>query len=274
MTLLVLAPSRAAMAQCDALRTHRPVQDLFGSDVVYLQESGEVQVELKPTLTNRDRVRTANLETVAEFGARDWWQVETEWDAHDWTRSPHKRATSDTGDIAIGTRFGWRCVGGSPYHLSLGVSVSVPGSNRTPADRVRQVTLTPVLIAGRDIGLTAHVFSSIELEAPIDRRNRSGWTYTSDTGMFVRLVHGFRMTLELSIERGPDTDVHVLPGLLWHKRDMLEAGVAMLAPLSRHSGRGVLAHIVYEFGGKEGSESGEDRLLQRSRRAAAQRHTG
>jgi hypothetical protein len=98
------------------------------------------------------------------------------------------------------------------------------------------------------------VFSAIEVDARLNHR-RTGiadWTYASDTGMFVRIARGFRVTAELTIEGGPDLTraVHVLPGLLWHWGDALEVGAGMLTPLTRDGSRGLLAHVVCEFGGK------------------------
>jgi hypothetical protein len=38
-------------------------------------------------------------------------------------------------------------------------------------------------------------------------------------------------------------------GVLWHRGDTLEIGFGVLAPVSHATTRGVLAHVVCEFGG-------------------------
>jgi hypothetical protein len=70
--------------------------------------------------------------------------------------------------------------------------------------------------------------------------------------MFLRLVRGFRLTLELPVEGGPDAEraVHVIPGVLWHWGDTLEVGVGVLRPMGHETTRGVLAHAVCELGGR------------------------
>jgi hypothetical protein len=231
------------------------VEDLFGSDVVYLQERGEVQLEVKPARTRDRDVRTTTLEGDIEYGARDWWQIETEWGAREWTRSPDGTVTADVGAIALGTRLGWRCLGGSPYHLAMGVDVSLPSDVLGDiGEATRHVGLAPSVILARDVTRTAQLFTMFELDARVNHR-RTGiadWTYTSDTGMFVRMVRGFRLTAELSVEGGPDQDneIHVIPGVLWHRGDTIEIGVGFLAPVSHDASRGVLAHVVCEFGGQ------------------------
>jgi len=254
-SLLAVAAPQTLFAQCEKAHTHRVVEDLFASDVVYLQEQGEVQLEVKPARTRRGGVRTSTLETDIEYGARDWWQIETEWGTREWTRAAGGTVTSQVGDIGVGTRFGWRCVGGSPYHLSVGMDVSIPSATIGNAqDAKRHLALAPTVIIGRDVARGAHVFTALQVEAPLNQRQADApdWSYTSDTGMFVRIVRGFRITAELSFEGGPDQEreVHVLPGVLWHRGHDLEIGVAMLAPVSHGTSRGVLAHVACEFGGR------------------------
>jgi hypothetical protein len=253
--VVAVALPRTVSADCGTQRSHRPVEDLFASDVVYLQEQGEVQLELKPARTRARGSRKTTLEADIEYGARDGWQLETEWEAREWTRSPDGTVTADVGDIGIGTRAGWRCLGGSPYHLSIGLDVSIPSDTIGDiGEATRHVGLAPSLIVARDIARTAQVFSSLEVFARVNRR-RTGiadWDYASDTGMYVRMVRGFRLTAEFSVEGGPDRDneVHVIPGVLWHRGDTIEIGVGLLTPVSHDTSRGVLAHVVCEFGGR------------------------
>jgi hypothetical protein len=253
--LVGVALSRTASADCGTHRTHRPVEDLFASDVVYLQEQGEVQLELKPARTHDvGRRRTTALEADIEYGPRDWWQLETEWEAREWTRLPDGTVTADVGDIGIGTRAGWRCIGGSPYHLSMGLDITIPSDMIADiGEATHHVGLAPSFIVARDIARTAQVFSSLEVDARVNHRRTAAadWTYASDTGMFVRMVRGFRLTAEFSVEGGPDQDneVHVIPGVLWHRGDTIEIGVGVLTPVSHDTTRGVLAHLVCEFGG-------------------------
>ncbi len=252
--LVGVALPQTVSADCGTHRTHRPVEDLFASDVVYLQEQGEVQLELKPARTRDGGSRRTGLEADIEYGPRDWWQIETEWEAREWTRSPDGTVSADAGDIGLGARVGWRCIGGSPYHLSTGLDITIPSDMISDlGEATRHVGLAPSFIVARDIARTAQVFSSLEVDARVSHR-RTGiadWTYASDTGMFVRMVRGFRLTAELSVEGGPaqDNEVHVIPGVLWHRGDTIEIGVGVLMPVSHDTRRGVLAHVVCEFGG-------------------------
>jgi hypothetical protein len=254
-SLLAVAVPGTVFGQCEKARTHRPVEDLFASDVVYLQEQGEVQIEVKPARTRERGLRSTTLEADVEYGPRDWWQIESEWDAREWTRAADGSVTAQVGDIGVGTRFGWRCLGGSAYHLSLGMDVSIPSDTIGDLRAARRhVALAPTVIIARDVARAAHFFTALEIESPLNRRQADAvdWSYTSDTGMFVRIVRGFRVTAELSVDGGPgqDREVHVLPGVLWHRGDDVEIGVGLLAPVSHDTSRGVLAHVVCEFGAR------------------------
>lgn len=256
---MLLAPglAHAESAECGARRAHRPVQDLFASDVVYLQERGETQLEVKPSRLTSDEGRTTTLTAVGEHGLTDWWQFEVEWDAREWTRSPEGERSSQRGDLAFGSRVGWRCIGGAPYHLSVSADLELPaetdaGSSDAGGQTGRPLRFAPSLILARDAGRTIQIFTSMSMSTPINHREvQPGRTYVSDTGFFVRLVHGFRVTSELAVERGAErgTDVQWIPGILWHRRDTLEVGVGLLTAVTHDAPHGIAGHFVFELGG-------------------------
>lgn len=269
-SVLWLAIPRPALGQCDSARAHRPVEDLFGSDVVYLQEHGEVQLEAKPARVHARGARTTTLEADVEYGLRDWWQIESEWDAREWTSAADGTVTAGAGDIAVGSRLGWRCIRGSPYHLSAGMDLALPSDDVGHArDAGRHVSLSPAVIVGRDVARTTHVFTSIDVDVPLNHRDRGlpPWSYVSDTGMFVRMVQGFRGTIEISVEGRPGEErtVEFMPGVLWHRRDTIELGVAMLRPVKGDAPRGVLAHVVCEFGEKHDRKANSAETRSRPR---------
>lgn len=255
--LVAPALAHAESAECGARRAHRPVQDLFASDVVYLQERGETQLEVKPSRLASDEGRTTTLTAVAERGLTDWWQLEVDWDAREWTRSPEGERSSQRGDLVVGSRLGWRCIGGSPYHLSVSADLELPAEadaagSDTGGHSGRPLRFAPSLILARDVGGTTQIFTGLSMSTPINQREtQPERTYASDTGFFVRLVHGFRVTSELAVERGAErgTEVQWIPGVLWHRRDTLEVGVGLLTAVTRDAPHGVAGHFVFEFGG-------------------------
>ncbi len=255
-TATICATPRFASAEeeaCGGRRAHRPVQDLFASDVVYLQERGETQLEVRPARETSDDGRTTTLSLVAEHGLTDWLQLELEWDAREWTRTPSGDQSSGRGDLAFGTRAGWRCIGGSPYHLSIGADLEVPaGSEGDAGNAGRRLRAAPFVILGRNVGDTAQLFTALSMSTPLTQRaDQPAAVYRSDTGGFIRLVHGFRATTEIAVEGGRErgTDVQWIPGVLWHRRDTLEVGVGVLTALTPDAPHGVVGHVVLEFGG-------------------------
>jgi hypothetical protein len=172
-----------------------------------------------------------------------------DWDAREWTRASSGERSSGKGDLALGSRAGWRCLGGSPYHLSIGADLEMPAE----AGGGGMLRAAPFVILGRDVGGTAQVFTTLSTSAPINRRqDHTPAIFLSDTGVFVRLVHGFRATSELSVEGGREraVDVQWIPGILWHRRDTLEVGVGVLTAVTHDAPHGIAGHVVYEFGGE------------------------
>jgi hypothetical protein len=223
--------------------------------VVYPQERGETQLETRPTRQIDSDGRISALGLIAEYGLTDRWQVETEWDGPVWNRPMSGPATSGVGNVSAGSKIAFRCISGSPYHVSIGVDVELPTSTIEDTDGDdADVRLAPMATLGRDVGGAGHIFTAIVLAAPLTHRGdrTARWTFASDTGMFVRVVRGFRATAELSADGGPQrrTDVLFVPGLLWHWRDRVEIGVAMSIAVSHDAPHGLLTHLVYELGGE------------------------
>ena len=242
-----LGSAHPAAAQCRP-GIRRPIQDVFLSEIVFPQERGEVQLELRPTHERDSDGRTSAAGVNVEYGLSDAWQIETEWDGPMWSRDPSGVLTAGVGDVSVGSKYVFRCIKGSRYHFSVGVDVALPTG--TISDGAARVA--PSAVFGRDVATGGHLFTSLVVEAPVTHRADQSWAFVSDSGMFVRVVRGFHATAEVSVTGGPDRKrfVQFVPGWLWHWRDRVELGAGLLVAASRDAAHGVLTHVVYEFGGE------------------------
>ncbi len=246
-----LGTAGRAAGQCNEKATHRPIEDLFLSEIVFPQERGETQLEFRPLWQRDPEGRTSAVGLNVEYGLSNAWQIETEWDGLVSTRDPSGATTSGVGDVSIGSKFFLKCIKGSPYHLSVGADVEFPAGTLPEAEN-GVARMLPAVVFGRDVATMAHLFSSVVVAVPLTHRGDQSWDFVSDSGMFVRVVRGFRATAEVSVSGGPDLRrrVEFVPGCLWHWRDRVEVGAGLLIPVSRDAPHGVLTHVVYEFGGE------------------------
>jgi len=214
-----------------------------------------MQLELRPTREHDAHGRTSAAGVNVEYGLSDAWQIQTEWDGLVSTTDLSGTTTSGVGDVSIGSKFTFKCIKGSRYHLSVSADVQFPtGTLPEAGDENRAALVLPAAVFGRDVAATGHVFSSLAVAAPLTHSAgaQPSWEFVSDSGMFVGIVRGFRATAEVSVSGGPDLRrrVQFVPGCLWHWRDRVEVGAAMLIAVSRDAAHGVLTHVVYEFGGE------------------------
>jgi hypothetical protein len=241
-----------AEAQCVA-SPERPVEDFFLSDVVYPQERGEWQLELAPSLVTERDGQAAGLAFSAQYGVSGVWQLEANWDGP--SRRGGSIPTWDVGNLQIGAKRSFPCVGVRANHASISFDLDLPTATGSTDRRIR---IRPSAIFGRDVqAIHAHVFTQFLLATPVG--SFGGATPTDATGTFAQCNLGmfvksgaFRATGELTASRSPDavTDFTLTPGIIWHSAPW-EVGLGAMIPVSQGAGRGALFHVVYEFGGGE-----------------------
>lgn len=240
----LLGLSTASAAQC-AKGAHRPVEDLFRSDVVFPQEAGEVQLEMIPSVVRTAGGDVSGLGAAWEYGLTDVWQIEGAWEGPIRSQVRGDSAVTRFGGASVGTKRSFMCIGGSPYNVSIGLDVE--GGDGASAK--------PALIVGRDFGdQTTQVFGGVVGQLPLTRAAPASGV-TATLGAFLRLANTEKGTLhgstELSIESDgarPDL-VQLTPGLLWHSPDAWEFGLGYVLATTNGIGHQLLAHVVYEFGG-------------------------
>lgn len=228
--------------QCGATGMHRPIEDLFASDVVYPQERGEAQIEVKRAAETDPDEHKPPFVLTTEYGLTNSWQLGAQWD--------RTRRT-----VRVGSKVAFRCLHGLPYRLAIGAESEFEGTGR--------VQIEPNVILARDFANRAHVFTSWSAAARVARGSEPGerWAFAADSGIAVRVAPGIRFTTELPFNGGPNVPVavQIIPGVLWHWDDRIEVGAGALLRATRDADHGVLMHIVCEVGGEHAKTSGQAR---------------
>lgn len=99
------------------------INELFQSNVVYTQETDEVQLTLRPEFRNNSNGELWLLSAGAEYGITDALQVEIEWTAYA-REDPDMAASADgVGDLSIGLQHSWLNLGDKPLHAAIALEV-------------------------------------------------------------------------------------------------------------------------------------------------------
>jgi hypothetical protein len=230
---VLLCSASVLYAQCNASGMHRPIEDLFASEVVYPQERGETQIEVKRAIDTGEGEQTPPVVLMTEYGLSNAWQVGAGWDR-------------STRNVRLGSKLAFRCLHGAPYRLSIGADSEFEGT--------AGVHIEPNVILARDFSGRTYLFTSWSVDAPLTRHTEATnqWTFSGDIGMAVRVIRGVRLSTELPFSRRPSepVELQVIPGLLWRWRDRVELGAGALMRASRNANRGGLMHVVWEVGGE------------------------
>jgi hypothetical protein len=259
--LCVLGATRRANGQC--VRSEgRPVEDLIRSDVVYPQERGEMQIELLPAFESSGNVHSWALAVATQYGVTNAVQLEASWAGPVSSAEPGKARTWDVGNLTVGSKLVFMCMGRTAFHSSVSLDVEMPTGTEEGDRRPR---IQPTMIFARDLrALHAHVFTSAQLSIPVGRVTSAdslvsppssaeiaGTDLQWDAGGFIRFKT-LRVTGEVTLlhQAGERAALQLTPGLIWHSEPW-EVAVGAFTTVDGPPARGALFHVVYAFGGHD-----------------------
>jgi hypothetical protein len=234
------------------------LNEVIGAIVVYPQERGELQFNLKPGYRDRrdDHLGYANWEI--EYGATDWLQFEVSWDAPMIRGGPSVDTVAGFGDLELGTQFTWMNMGRSPVSAALAFEVGFPTAR--PEDEELDMPVDPTAPEpdlGPSFGEGGFVYEpyvTLAVDFPDDR----GQVFTNlgaelsteeqlplvNVGVFVAasfvrptLVFGWNLE-----------EMSITPGMTFVAGKSWEFSIGVPVGLNQRTDRvGVEALIIYEF---------------------------
>ena len=266
-TVILFRPAPARADDDDAAgstnRVKRPIEELFKSDVVFPQESGELEVEAASIYRNHAGGDTWTLPLSLEYGINERWQVEAEWDS--WVRRfpAHQSAVSGLGDVEAGTQYSFLNLGGSDFHLAPRFSLGIPAGDVNKDLSEGFLEYEPAVILARDFPELHRTQIFTEIGASIPQRVKrpaeandaepAAAELNWGVGGFVLFPHA-AATLEYNWSNstwnhhGTENAMYLTPGCLWRVARHVELGLGMPVGLNNASDRfEVVAHVVWEF---------------------------
>jgi len=128
--LIVVFYSVQVSAQQPAKKKYvQLLQDVFQTELVYPQEKNEFQFTVLPSYHRYSAFQHYQLPFIAEYGITDRWQLGLEWNTFQHNRSDQGNSVNGTGDLEIGTKYGFMNIGNSDFHAAIGFDVGIPLGN-------------------------------------------------------------------------------------------------------------------------------------------------
>jgi len=219
------------------------LNEVIGATVVYPQEQGELQFNVKPGYRDRrdDHLGYANLEL--EIGATDWLQFEVAWVAPMVRGGMGVDTVAGFGDLELATQLTWMHMGGSAVSTAFVFETQFPTA--WPKDEELEFgeggfSYEPFVTLAVDFpGRTGQVFANLGAELSTEEQ-----LPLVNVGVFVarsivRPTLVFGWTLE---------EMRLTPGLVILAGKSWEFAIGVPIGLNQRTDRvGVEALIIYEF---------------------------
>ncbi len=236
-----------------------PLQDVFQTEVVYPQGTGEVQLTLAPTFQHGQARDTFHLMVGIEYGLTNAWQVQCEWDAF-----VHQAPGKDNlSDVSLGTKYSFMNVGGTNLHAALQFEISLPAGDVNDELTEGFMEYEPSLMVAHDFPTFHNVqlFSQIgvglvdRLKTPDDEDEKepAAHEFFWSSGLFIPFHWGV-VTAELTWttnewnNHGKEEQLFYTPGFVKPFPGGWEFGVGVPVGLtSRSDDIQVIGHLIYEF---------------------------
>lgn len=263
---MVASPALCAAGDDEAASTNqisRPIEELFKTDTVYVQEKGEWQVGLAPVYQNNPAGDTWTVPIALEYGLTDQWQVEAEWNALVQHRLENRSVAHGIGDLELGTQYSFMNVGGSLFHVAPRFSLGIPIADVNRGLTEGFLEYQPAMILARDFPQLHHsqFFAEVGMDF-VQRVNRpsnpdnvepAAHVFNLGAGFFTPFAHG-ALTMEFNWSNnrwnhhGTENDLYLTPGVIWKPVCGIELGVGIPVGLNNASDHyDVIVHAIYEF---------------------------
>jgi hypothetical protein len=251
----------SATALAQDRRPAPPLQELFGTEVVYPQGRGELQTTFGYWFEQGDAAHAAGLPVSIEYGLTDSWQIGIEWLAFSRVSVPGATGVSGIGGVAAGTKYSVMNVRGSGVHAAAGIDLTFSREIQ-PDGRVETGReLEPYLALAADLaGGRLQVFGAAGLSLTSGSENAAARGTTpardEDTNLAWNtgaLVPFGRVTLatEINVRQDPrhwsSRELHVIPSISVRLPRAWHIGVGAPVGLTGVSGaHALMVHAIHE----------------------------
>ena len=261
--MLVMSLGTASLAQDQTDQSkeeeEQPVQEVFQSEVVYPQDTGEIQLTLTSRFNRAGEQNGLSNHLTLEYGITDAWQIEVGGDVFARKRTEDGMIARGPGDLQIGTKYSFMKMGGTNFHSAVGFEATLPSGSVEKELGEGAVQYEPFVILAKDFPHQhrLQLFTEVSLEfiQPVrghqdeQRGNELTWV----AGFFVpvrQLVFTGEFSLLNSKQNGSDreNEIYVTPGLVWHPAKNWELGVGGQVGLNGQShDSGVILKLTREW---------------------------
>ena len=228
------------MASTTAVSDTQSINELFQSNVVYTQETDELQLTLRPEYRNDTNGDHWLLTVGAEYGITDALQVEVEWTAYARDDPDIAPSADGVGDLSLGLQYSWLNLGDAPLHVATALEVVFDVGDNDLALNEEGIVWEPSLV----VAYRPEYLMGIEAFVEIGRE------FSSDESETYFNIGGYRefgyqlLSLEFNYE---ETERYLTPGISRRWQSGWEAGIGIPVGLNDDSDDfRVIVLFIYE----------------------------
>lgn len=236
-----------------------PLQELFGTEVVYPQGRGELQTTFGYWFERGDSAHATGLPVSIEYGLTDSWQIGIEWLAFSRVSVPGATGVSGVGGVAVDTKYSVMNVRGSGVHAAVGIDLAFSREIQPDGGVETGRELEPYLALAADLaGGRIQVFGGAGLSLTGGSENAGGTTPARDEDTKLAwntgaLVPFGRVTLATEINVRYDwrhwsrRELHVIPSISVRLPRAWHIGIGAPVGLTGVSGtHALMVHVIHE----------------------------
>jgi hypothetical protein len=224
------------------------------TEVVYPQDRHEVQATFIADHERFDGGRSFAIPVAVEFGITDAWQIGVSGLPYSRVALNGAETASGRGGLAVGTKYSFMNIHGSPVHAAVGVEAEFqhgPAVENAQNESGHEVETFGVVAVDLRSHMTAFAHAGvIGARTAVDEGEPNGrlsWTMGA-------LIAGHRATLATELNfinnrgfRRGTGGTYVTPSLTVHPREAWELAVGVPVGLtSRSNTVGLIGHVIYE----------------------------
>ena len=235
------------------------VQELFLTEVVYPQEMGEVQFTLWPTYFSGEELSFFDLALTIEYGITNHLQLETTWLGYtqSFSKEEELQGKAGIGDLEVGVKYTFEEIRAWELQIAVGLEGYLPVGTKVLS--INAYYVEPFIVFSKYFGHFLDIQLNVGYGFKVSERNVNYDEFESEqeepvdelevnAGVIYAVSNSWRTTLEINFEKGDDTILFILPGIVWQGSGLLEVGLGVPVGLTPESPSwAVMSMITYEF---------------------------
>ena len=239
-----------------------PVEELFGTEEVYPQEKGEVQISFS-SLFHRDSSRkTRHFPVSVEYGITETFQIEAQWEGYTNMAPFIGPSAHSVGNLTVGVKRSFMNMRKSDFHSAIGFTVGAPFGSVNQGFNDGLMEYQPNVILARDLPQWKNIHVITQAGLDFVQRIKSPSNQPSvvaahkfewNSGFLVpydrlRFVVEYNWNTNKWNHGGQNDQKYATPGIVWDLPGVWELSVGSAIGVNHGAEKfRITARAIYQF---------------------------